>query len=380
MSKPSETASLRVVPAGEILEPVRELTDIETHRAKWQGLIKSGEEILDLAPQKWLVREWLPLDAIGVVYAPPATGKSFYLLSLAFELARGGAWCGTQLTEPLKVLYIAGERATALRDRAEAWKTFHAETIPAAFDILPTTPQLTKQSQVDAICQEIEARGSRVVIIDTYAKATLGINENDSGDTGEVYASLERIKEATQSGLVIVVHHTTKAGSSGMDSMRGSSALAGAAEIAIQLDKKDRGIEAQVTMTNLGDTPPPMFYKLEPVALPVDDDGWVRSGAVMVETTAAPYRKQTDKVLLEILQSFDLPEGFSRVNAEQVLGLKKSHAGQLLKELREAGDITNLSPFTARENGSKYFLTEKGRARAEELESLEIARKKREGS
>jgi hypothetical protein len=162
--------------------------------------------------------------------------------------------------------------------------------------------------------------------------------------------------------------------------MRGSSALAGAVDIAIQLDKKDRGIEAQVTMTNLGDTPSPMFYKLEPVALPAGDDGWVRSGAVMVETTAAPYRKQTDKVLLEMFASFDLPEGFSRVNAEQVLGLKKSHAGQLLKELREAGDITNLSPESGKPSTSKYFLTEKGRARAEELESLEIARKKREGS
>lgn len=378
MTKPSEIRSLQVVTGGEILAPIIEPTPVETHRAKWQGLIKSGEEILDLPPQKWLVREWLPLDAIGVVYAPPATGKSFYLLSLAFELARGGSWCGTQLDEPLKVLYIAGERATALRDRAEAWKTFHAETIPAAFQILPTSPQLTKESQVEAICQEIAARGSRVVIIDTYAKATLGINENDSGDTGIIMASLERIKEATQSGLVIVVHHTNKTGSSGMDSIRGSSAFGGAADIAIQLDKKERGIEAKVTMTNLGQEPAPMFYKLEPVALPAGDDGWVRSGAVMVETTAAPYRKQTDKVLLEILEGFDLADGFSRADTERVLNVERSRAGALLKELREKGDLTNVSPESGRSSTAKYFLTEKGRARAEELQGLEVARKKRE--
>jgi hypothetical protein len=40
-----------------------------------------------------------------------------------------------------------------------------------------------------------------------------------------------------------VVHHTNKTGASGMNSIRGSSALAGAADIALQLDAKERGIE-----------------------------------------------------------------------------------------------------------------------------------------
>jgi hypothetical protein len=241
-------------------------------------------------------------------------------------------------------------------------------------------PQLGKETEIEALCQVIRARGARVVVIDTYARATLGIDENASSEAGQIAESLDRVREATQGGLVLVVHHTNKTGASGMNSIRGSSALAGAADIALQLDAKERGIEVKVTKSNAGAAPEAMFYKLEPVALPALSDGWVRSNAVMVETTAAPYRKQTDKILLEILQSFDLPEGFSRVNAEQVLGLKKSHAGQLLKELREAGDITNLSPESGRSSTSKYFLTEKGRARAEELESLEIARKKREGS
>ena len=380
MTKPSEVRSLQIVTGGEILEPLVELTPLEKLTAEYQKLVSRGDAILLIPPREWLVRGWLPLNALGIIYSEAGVGKSFYSLSLALELARGGEWCGTQLDEPLEVLYVAGERETDLRDRAEAWTLHYETTLPESFSLMRVMPQLGKETQIQALCQVIRARGTRVVVIDTYARATLGIDENASSEAGQIAESLDRVREATQGGLVLVVHHTNKTGASGMNSIRGSSALAGAADIALQLDAKDRGIEVKVTKSNAGAMPEAMFYKLEPVALSPLSDGWVRSGAVMVEAAAAPYRKQTDKVLLEILEGFDIPEGFSRADTERVLGLKKTHAGALLKELREAGDITNLSPFTARENTSKYFLTEKGRARAEELESLEIARKKREGS
>lgn len=378
MSKPSDTASLRVVPAGEILAPIVEPTPLEKLIAEYQATIKTGEDILLIPPREWLVRGWLPLNALGIIYAEAGVGKSFYALSLALELARGGAWCGTQLDKPLEVLYVAGERETDLRDRAEAWTLHYEQKLPKSFSLFPAMPQLGKETQIGALCQVIRERGSRVVIIDTYARATLGIDENASSEAGQIAESLDRVREATQGGLVLVVHHTNKTGASGMNSIRGSSALAGAADIAIQLDAKERGIEVKVTKSNAGAAPEAMFYKLEAVALSAGDDGWVRSGAVMVEATAPPYRKKTDKVLLAILEGFDLADGFSRRDTEQVLNVKRSAAGTLLKELIETGDLTNLSPVSGRSSASKYFLTEKGRARAEELESLEVARKKRE--
>lgn len=379
MTKPSEVRSLQIVTGGEILEPLVQLTELEKLTAEYQKLVSRGEDILLIPPREWLVRGWLPLNALGLIYSEAGVGKSFYSLSLALELARGGEWCGTQLEEPLEVLYVAGERETDLRDRAEAW-TLHYETaLPESFSLMRVMPQLGKETQIEALCQVIRAQGARVVIIDTYARATLGINENDSGDTGQIAESLDRVREATQGGLVLVVHHTNKTGASGMNSIRGSSALAGAADIALQLDAKDRGIEVKVTKSNAGAMPEAMFYKLEPVALSPLSDGWVRSGAVMVEASAAPYRKQTDKVLLEILEGFDIAEGFTRADTERVLEVGKTRAGAVLKELIEAGLLTNLSPHSSRKVASKYFLTDKGRERAEEVQSLEVARKKREG-
>ena len=113
-------------------------------RAEWQNSISRGGDILLLPPRKWLVGEWLPLNALGIIYAEAGTGKSFYALSLALELARGGAWCGTQLKEPLEVLYVAGERINDLRDRAEAWSRHYEAELPAALSFMHplSTPQL----------------------------------------------------------------------------------------------------------------------------------------------------------------------------------------------------------------------------------------------
>jgi hypothetical protein len=380
MSKPSQTTHLVAVAAGEILAPVVEPTEAELLRASWQKSISRGGEILSIPPRRWLVNEWLPLNALGLIYAEAGVGKSFYALSIALEIARGGEWCGTQLDEPLEVLYVAGERINDLRDRAEAWQIHHAENLPDSLSwVYPrATPQLGASAQVEALCQEIRARGSRVVVIDTYARMTLGIDENSSGDTGQIAEALDRIREATNEGLVLVVHHTNKTGASGMNSIRGSSALVGAADIAIQLEAKDGGITAKVTKSNASRAVE-ASYRLSPVALAVTpEDTFTRSSAVLINAAPAIHRKQSDKVLLEILTGYDIPEGFTRADTEKVLGISKSRAGEVLKELREAGLLTNMSPFTERTNSSKYFLSDKGRDRAEELLSLDVARKKRE--
>ena len=177
MSKPSETASLRVVPAGEILAPIVEPTPVEVLRAEWQSSISRGGDILLLPPRKWLVGEWLPLNALGIIYAEAGTGKSFYALSLAIEAARGGEWLGQNL-EPHPVLYVAAERLTTLRDRAEAWSERSEEPIPEKL-LMPdfsSTPQLTDPFHVEALCSYIEAEGVKLVVLDTYAMMTQGYN------------------------------------------------------------------------------------------------------------------------------------------------------------------------------------------------------------
>lgn len=210
--------------------------EVVEKRLEWAARTYRGTEILDLPPQRWLVPDWLPLDAVVVVYAPPGVGKSFYALSLALELASGGSWCGTRL-EAAPVLYVAAERATQLRERQEAWTRHHGTPLPRELvTIAPkpaAVPQLTSRFDVEALCQEVRERGVKLVVLDTYAMMTLGLEENSAKDTGPVLKSLGLIRDATEGGLVLVVHHAGKDTSRGL---RGSSAFLGAVDLTVGLE------------------------------------------------------------------------------------------------------------------------------------------------
>ena len=107
--KPSEVV-LSIVEAGEVIQ---ELSPSQELVNKWRANTYRGSQILDIEPQRWNVPGWIPSDSLTVVYAAPGVGKSFYALSLAIEVARGGEWVGTNL-EPHPVLYVAAERLTTL--------------------------------------------------------------------------------------------------------------------------------------------------------------------------------------------------------------------------------------------------------------------------
>jgi predicted ATP-dependent serine protease len=102
------------------------LTPIQEVQASWTRYV--GSDILDMKPRRWLVGGWLPLDALVLLYSAPGVGKSFYALSLALQVANGGDWVGESFAEALPVLYVAAERPTDQRDRAEAWSLYFDKT------------------------------------------------------------------------------------------------------------------------------------------------------------------------------------------------------------------------------------------------------------
>lgn len=159
----------------------------ETYLDRLTNRILSGSAVLSLEPVRWIIPGWLPERSVAMIYGPPGAGKSFYAVSMALELASGGSWCGHSFDDPVPVLYVAAERPYDLRDRVEAWSRHHRRPIPGAFHLLPVvtdTPQLTAPDRVGALCELVDSIGARVVVLDTYARLTLGIEENSAKDTG----------------------------------------------------------------------------------------------------------------------------------------------------------------------------------------------------
>src|SRR5215203_806609 len=72
-----------------------------------------------------------------------------------------------------------------------------------------------------------------LTFIDTQARTTVGMRENDGTDMGEFIDKLEVIRRASGSGFVMV-HHTPRSG----ENLRGHSSLEGVAASILHCQKE----------------------------------------------------------------------------------------------------------------------------------------------
>ena len=74
------------------------------------------------------------------------------------------------------------------------------------------------------IAAYIARQGIGLVVFDTFARMSAGLEENSATDVGKAVRRFDKLRELTNAG-VCVVHHTAKGSP---DTARGSSALNGA--------------------------------------------------------------------------------------------------------------------------------------------------------
>ena len=359
--------------------PLVDLYESQTYKA---------ERVFDLPRPRYIVPKLLLENSIATIYGQKGNGKTHYSLALALEIARGGEWNGHTL-KPRPVFYLVGEGSSSVVERLEAWKLSNKEDLPENFETghLQPAPQLLQADQLDGFVKLLQRRkwSSGVVFLDTFQTATVGLDEISGRDMGEAIEALKVIARETNS-TVIIVHHAGKVLERGQ---RGHSSLGASVETEIEVsqDSNSGSIKAKVVKMRTAPDGWETSYKLELISLPpianneteADGDEYLlewRSVPVLVpaQLPQARYKKQDERVLVNMLEGFDLPDGYKRTDVEKLLTLKRSPAGNVLKKLKESGLITTLSPFTERESTSSYWLTTKGRDLVEELQAREASR------
>ena len=359
--------------------PLVDLYESQTYKA---------ERVFDLPRPRYIVPKLLLENSIATIYGQKGNGKTHYSLALALEIARGGEWNGHTL-KPRPVFYLVGEGSSSVVERLEAWKLSNKEDLPENFETghLQPAPQLLQADQLAGFVELLQRRkwSSGVVFLDTFQTATVGLDEISGRDMGEAIEALKVIARETNS-TVIIVHHAGKVLERGQ---RGHSSLGASVETEIEIsqDSNSGSIKAKVVKMRTAPDGWETSYKLELISLPpianneteADGDDYLlewRSVPVLVpaQLPQARYKKQDERVLVNMLEGFDLPDGYKRTDVEKLLTLKRSPAGNVLKKLKESGLITTLSPFTERESTSSYWLTTKGRELVEELQAREASR------
>jgi len=267
--------------------------------------IITGAAIAGLPPVEWLLKGRIPKRGLVALYAPPKSGKSVVATELAIAAALGETFWQVPFSQRLTVLYIAAERAEDIADRMKA--TLQRRGVPYPdnlhFYYRPAGPlQVENGRHLKGLVQVVEQLKPDLVIFDTFARMTLGIEENNSADMGEAVESFNAVLRAAGPQCAgTLVHHAGKDRTKGL---RGSTALLGAVDAvwAVVREETREGqanYRLEVEAINAGATPPPEHFTIVGEVI----EGRDESTPVLVWRAFADFANERDKWLVETLNA-----------------------------------------------------------------------------
>jgi hypothetical protein len=162
----------------------------------------------------WLVQDMIELGGSCALAGFSQSGKSFLTIKLTFAIVMGEQFFGRDVMQGM-VVYQLGEGEAGFEKRIEGFmKDKGIESIDGLpLVILPKKINLfASDDDADALISEIKEwsqyheQPCRMVVIDTYNKATRGMNEISGQDNGKVIDRVERISRETGATVVVIDH------------------------------------------------------------------------------------------------------------------------------------------------------------------------------
>ena len=227
----------------------------------------SPAEISTRPAPRPLIKGLLTLDSESWLIGAPGSKKSFVALDMAAHVVRGEPWQGRKVTAG-EVVMIVAEGAGGMSLRIRAWEQKYGE-IGAGMRILPRPVQAADLSKWAVLVKACERLKPSLIVIDTQARVTVGLEENSATDMGVYVAAAGALREAT-GACVLTVHHTGRQGGDA----RGSSAIDGAQTTELKVKSTGRLTGELVTekQKDLEQADPvPLAFKV--VGVGMDEDG-----------------------------------------------------------------------------------------------------------
>ncbi|TJZ55589.1 hypothetical protein FCH28_09620 [Streptomyces piniterrae] len=188
-----------------------------------------------------LVGDLLHLDSLARIIGPSGHMKSFVTIDLAAHVGTGMNWHGHHVRQGT-VVYLVAEGARGIRKRVRAWEQHYGLKMDNVL-FLPR-PVQTRGPEWDTLIEAMRRLQPQMIVIDTQARVSVGVEENSNTELGVVIERIEDLRRAT-GACVLVIHHTGHIGEHG----RGASAAKGALQSELHVSKKgDSARNIVVTM------------------------------------------------------------------------------------------------------------------------------------
>ena len=293
--------------------------DLATLRAVTTDILVPLDET-SAAPISTVIKNVLPSDGIGLLWAPPASYKSFIAFDWLLCVSAGTPWLGN-IVKHGEVWLIAGEGHQGLAKRVKAWRKERDCDKPLNFlhsrsSVILDGDDGEVAPGLVALLAMIE-RGHRpaIICIDTLNRSMAG-DESSTRDATRYIAAVTRLQDALRKVnhdcCILLIHHSRKQG----DALRGSSVLLGAADFVYQIEKHSE-LKISLHCDKWKDDMTPKSINLEgsiiDLGLAQDNHGdivqmsslvfWVRSEAEVRAEEETAKRDEVDAFLNHVRQA-----------------------------------------------------------------------------
>jgi hypothetical protein len=189
---------------------------------------------------RYLIKGLLPSEGVGMIWGPPASMKTFWVLDAAIHIVMGWSFHGRR-TRKGQVVYCPFEGTWGVCNRLAAFCEGHdIAIVPPSFKVLADDLRFAKRPAdghrllMDAI-SEADIQPS-LIVLDTLNQSLVG-SENSDEDVS-FYLSAAREMQSKFNCLVLIVHHTGKTGGD----LRGHSSMRGNADVLLSVTRSgERG-------------------------------------------------------------------------------------------------------------------------------------------
>lgn len=266
----------------------------------------TSADLDQIPPPQWLVQDILTVDSTAWIIGRPGHAKSFVSLDLALCVATGQRWMGREVLRGAAV-YVVGEGMHGTRPRVRAWEKVRNGEVQAEgiyfIDAQEEGLVLGSPAWQELLWTVSQVRPA-LVVVDTQARVTVGVEENSSKEMGIVIAEFDRLRRLGGGSTLLSVHHQGHAG----QQARGSSAMLGAAQTEITVTKKERLVTVRITKQKDAEPSEPIELHLDsiPVGLSspapsVAGDPWVVPGKPITGGVLRPAGASEKATAEEIL-------------------------------------------------------------------------------
>ena len=289
------------------------------------GQLLDTDGLDGIPPLEPLVGDLLAMNTVARVVGPSGTFKSFVLLDMCGHVGTGMKWHGQYVHQGL-VIYLVAEGEQGIRKRVRAWEQHYGMRMDNV-RFLPR-PVQAMSPEWDVLIEALRRMQPVLVVVDTQARVTLGVEENSNTDMGRVVDRFDQLRTAA-GACVAVVHHTGHVGEHG----RGASAVKGTLQSELMVSRKGDKIPNTILTIKSGK------QKDE------DQDGDFQFGLKKISLDGE-YKPDGRPVTSLVLVSLDVPQDGPRPAPEGsvewiVEQLNKAHVpyswgrDRILKQLAE---------------------------------------------